>query len=37
MKDVYVPPMNPGQISSPSKEIYDLMGEANIFKMLEDF
>ena len=29
--------MNPGQIAAPSKEIYALMGEANIFKMLEDF
>jgi len=36
-RPVYVPPMNPGQISAPSKEIYALMGEANIFKMLEDF
>lgn len=36
-RPVYVPPMNPGQISAPSKEIYAAMGEANIFKMLEDF
>lgn len=36
-REIYVPPMNPGQISAPSKEIYALMGEANIFKMLEDF
>ncbi len=36
-REIYVPPMNPGQISAPSKEIYGAMGEANIFKMLEDF
>lgn len=32
----YVPPQGPPQ-NSPSKEIYGLMGEENIFKMLEDF
>jgi hemoglobin len=36
-KEIYVPQMNPGQIAAPCKEIYGLMGEANIFKMLEDF
>lgn len=36
-REIYVPQMNPGQVAAPSKEIYALMGEANIFKMLEDF
>ena len=36
-REIYVPPMNPGQISAPSKEIYALMGEANIFAMMADF
>jgi hemoglobin len=36
-REIYVPPMNPGQITAPSREIYDLMGEASIFAMLEDF
>ena len=34
---VYVPQINPGQIAPPSREIYGLMGEANIFRMMEDF
>lgn len=29
--------MSPGDVPAPSKEIYGLMGEDNIFKMLEDF
>ena len=29
--------MSPGDVQAPSKEIYALMGEDNIFKMLEDF
>lgn len=32
----YVPPEGPPQVS-PSHEIYPIMGEENIFKMLEDF
>ena len=34
---IYVPKVNPGQIAPPSREIYGLMGEANIFRMMEDF
>ena len=34
---VYVPQINPGQIAPPSREIYGIMGEANIFRMMEDF
>ena len=34
---VYVPQINPAQIAPPSREIYGLMGEANIFRMMEDF
>ncbi len=36
-REIYVPPMQPGQIPAPSREIYGLMGEENIFAMLEDF
>ncbi|MCL5995385.1 MAG: hypothetical protein M1546_04935 [Chloroflexi bacterium] len=36
-RDIYVPPMNPGDVPAPSREIYALMGEDNIFHMLEDF
>jgi len=36
-REIYVPPMSPGDVQAPSKEIYALMGEDNIFKMLEDF
>lgn len=35
-KQFYVPPGGPPQ-ERPSQEIYAIMGEANIFKMLEDF
>lgn len=35
-KQFYVPPEGPPSIK-PSQEIYGLMGEENIFKMLEDF
>src|SRR5579872_7038563 len=35
-RDIFVPPGGPPQ-SGPSREIYALMGEANIFKMLSDF
>jgi hemoglobin len=33
----YVPPVHPGQAPRPSPEIYAVMGEENIFRMLEDF
>lgn len=36
-REVYVPPGGPPRVSPPSPEIYAAMGEANIFKMLEDF
>lgn len=36
-REFYVPPGGPPQVSPPSREIYGVMGEANIFKMLEDF
>lgn len=35
--DIYIPPGGPPQVAPPSKEIYNLMGEANIFLMLADF
>jgi hemoglobin len=35
-RDIYVPPGGPPQ-KGPSPEIYALMGEENIFKMLLDF
>lgn len=34
--DIYVPTIRPNQIQPPSREIYDLMGEENIFRMMED-
>lgn len=34
---VYIPPAGPPQGPGPSNEIYERMGEANIFKMCEDF
>ena len=36
-RPVYVPPIDPAEIAPPSREIYGLMGEENIFRMLEDF
>lgn len=36
-RQIYVPTINPGQIAAPSREIYDLMGEENIFSMMADF
>ncbi len=36
-RPVYVPPIDPAQISPPSREIYGLMGEENIFRLMEDF
>ena len=35
--DFYVPPGGPPQVAPPSREIYDIMGEDNIFRMLADF
>jgi hemoglobin len=34
---IHVPRIDPAQIAPPSREIYGLMGEANIFRMMEDF
>lgn len=36
-REIYIPPLNPGQIPAPSKEIFGAMGAANIDQMLEDF
>jgi hemoglobin len=36
-QEVYVPPGGPPQVAPPSREVYAAMGEAMIFKMLEDF
>ena len=36
-RTIYIPPGGPPQVASPSPEIYERMGEANIFAMLEDF
>jgi hemoglobin len=36
-RPVYVPPIDPGRIAAPSREIYGLMGEAAIERMIEDF
>lgn len=36
-RPVSVPPIDPSQINPPSREIYGLMGEANICSMMEDF
>lgn len=36
-QDVYVPPGGPPQGVAPSREIYQRMGEENIFRMCEDF
>lgn len=36
-KEFYVPPQGPPQGVGPNPEIYRVMGEANIFKLLEDF
>jgi hemoglobin len=36
-QEIYVPPGGPPQVAPPSREIYAAMGEAMIFKMLEDF
>src|SRR5262245_8317321 len=34
---IYTPPTGPPQGPGPSKEIYSLMGEENIFRMMSDF
>lgn len=36
-QEIYIPPGGPPQVAPPSREIYAAMGEAMIFKMLEDF
>lgn len=36
-REVYVPPGGPPRVAPPSQEIYAAMGEAQIFRMLEDF
>jgi hypothetical protein len=36
-RPVYVPPIDPGRIAAPSREVYGLMGEAAIVHMIEDF
>ncbi len=36
-RPVFVPPIDPAQIAPPSREIYGLMGEAGIVRMIEDF
>jgi hemoglobin len=36
-REVYIPLPGPPQVAPPSLEIYNLMGEENIFKLLEDF
>jgi hemoglobin len=34
---VYVPPGGPPRVAAPSREIYAVMGEEAIFRMMEDF
>src|SRR5690554_1732034 len=36
-REPFVPPGGPPQGPGPSREIYPLMGEENIFRMLSDF
>lgn len=36
-RTIYTPPGGPPQGPGPSKEIYGLMGEENIYKMMSDF
>src|SRR5262245_5092223 len=36
-RPVYVPSIDPGSIGAPSLEIYGLMGEVAIVRMIEDF
>ena len=35
--EMYVPPIRPNQVPSPSKEIFAHMGADNVYKMLSDF
>lgn len=37
MSPNFVPPISPGQITPPSREIFAAMGEENITRMIEDF
>jgi hemoglobin len=37
MSPNFIPPINPQQIVSPSREIFAVMGEENITRMIEDF
>lgn len=34
---IYIPPGGPPRVSPPNQEIYEIMGEENIFAMLRDF
>ncbi len=36
-RDIYTPPINPAEIPGPSREIYAAMGNANVYRMIEDF
>lgn len=36
-QEIYTPPGGPPQVAPPSREIYAAMGEANIYRMHEDF
>ena len=36
-REIYVPPQGPPQGQGPNPEIYQVMGEENIYRMLEDF
>lgn len=36
-RQIYVPPGGPPRVAPPSPEIYQQMGEENIFQMLADF
>lgn len=37
MTQPFIPPIDPRSISTPSRDVYALMGEDNIYRMLEDF
>jgi hemoglobin len=36
-REIYIPPGGPPRVSPPSPEIYQAMGQANIFRMMADF
>lgn len=36
-RNIYIPPEGPPRVAPPSREIFAVMGQDNIFKMLEDF